>query len=191
MVAAGQRGIDSSSDRHDDGRVRATFTLTAGLLACGLGAVAVAAAFAADGTTETTAVVAQSEWPLTPELSDLLSAELGITVRSPPTAPAAAVDAERAVAISAAAHVHYLGPDDAPAGQYLVEVADTASNRRLDLPIGRPVWIVDYRGLSAPTVGGPITEQGTPAEGSTITRGIVLLDAETGSVLVSHWSGHG
>lgn len=165
--------------------------LAAGLLTCGLGAVAIAVAFAADGTAETTAVIAQSEWPLTPELSDLLSAELGITVRPPPTAPTAAVDAERAVALAAAAHVHYVGPDDTPAGQYLVEVADTAANRRLDLPIGRPVWIVDYGDLSAPTVGGPVTEQGTPAAGSTIARGIVLLDAETGRVLVSHWSGHG
>ena len=39
--------------------------------------------------------------------------------------------------------------------------------------------------------GDVVTEQGTPAAGSTIARGIVLLDAETGRVLVSHWSGHG
>lgn len=172
--------------------MRTRYTLAASLLAGVLGAAGVTAALVANGQDATATVRAASESELTPprELINLLAVEFGISVVEVKDATVDTAIAEDVAAASTSLYAQYLAADDKPEGQYLVEVDDTPVNRSQGLPIGGLVWIIDYQGLSVPSIGGPITEDGTPAEQSTITRGVVLLDAEDGTFLVSHWRGH-
>lgn len=162
-----------------------------GLLGCILlAAGAIVVALVANSASATTRPASDSELTPPADLLQLLSVEFGASLR---TVDNATVDREVADEIAASAtrlHSEYLAADESPDSQYLVEVEDTAANRDQGLPVGGLVWIMDYQGLTVPSIGGPVTEDGAPAKPSLITRGVVLLDAATGSFLASHWQGH-
>lgn len=70
---------------------------------------------------------------------------------------------------------------------YLIDVHDTSANRAAGLTPG-PEWLVYYPQLDI-EVPGPIRQDGQPAEGSTVERGYVLVDPDTGAVELTHWAG--
>jgi hypothetical protein len=71
---------------------------------------------------------------------------------------------------------------------YLVSLTDDGTSRS-DRPIhDRLVWLFRYSDLSIPYTG-PVTADGTPAEGGVVTHAYVVIDAFTGDWLYTTETG--
>ncbi|HZD21847.1 MAG TPA: hypothetical protein VE569_00350 [Acidimicrobiia bacterium] len=126
-----------------------------------------------------------------PETSVPLASGSSIVRSIPPDVAAAGLRAtpvtvEGTISAEAALGIHSRETRESYAGgsvdAFLVSLTDV-STLRSDRPVrDRVVWLIRYADLSIP-YSGPLTADGTPAEGGTITHAYVVVDAFTGELL--------
>lgn len=125
--------------------------------------------------------------PMDPSSFRLPAADLGalgdVSIGTP---PAAALPPQTALAAAAAEYdPKALGANETRAFLETISVRGTFGG---DVPIVmRAVWIVRMTGMAIEQ-GGPVKEDGTPAEGHTLHTAYVFIDALTGQFLMTVWS---
>lgn len=103
-----------------------------------------------------------------------------------PIAAEGVISVEEAIATASREYGQRYGEGSIDA--YLVNLTDPGTLRS-DTPIrDRLVWLIRYGDLSIPYTG-PMTADGTPAEGGTITHAYLVIDAVTGDWLYTTETG--
>lgn len=128
-----------------------------------------------------------AELALPPEVAALLQQEVGLVVGSPDAATISATIADTAARSASKTEYGTQLPVDAIPRLYLIQVGHNSEAGDPGLSVGSLKWLVVYKGLDI-IAPGPVGADGQPTAGATIHSAVLIVDAETGTIDVTHWT---